>query len=121
MLEHFSRGNVMALCTNLENLNTILSDFTHEDCENVRRLLSFRKLVENSPMEERIKLLTDTDYFLKVLKKELKKTNEYIDNFHLFLRCLHVLVQDLPKSSLGKQVNAGTVSKNNPLTKYFVR
>ncbi|RZC34411.1 origin recognition complex subunit 3 [Asbolus verrucosus] len=103
MLEHFSYGNAMALCKR-KNINSVLVEFNHDDFENVRRFLSFRKLVESESPENKILLLTDDDYFRKVLKKEIKKITKYIANLHLFLKCLQILVCDLPKAPLGKQV-----------------
>lgn len=94
----------MALCTNFRESQAILSKFSQEDCENARRLLSFRKLVESESYENRIKLLTDDNYLKKVLYDQLVHLHYYVMAFHLFIRCLHVLVQDLPNSPLGKQV-----------------
>lgn len=105
MLQHFSQGNAMALCTKSRDIPKVLQQFSHDDFEEVRHLLSFRKLVEASPPAERITLLTDDDYFKKVLHKELMKLHEYLYTFHLFLRCLHIMVTDLPKNPLGRQVN----------------
>lgn len=104
MLEHFSQGNAMALCTKGKEVPKFLHQFSHDDFENVRHLLSFRKLVEASPPKERIQLLTDDTHFKEVLQKELIKLHEYLYMFHVFLKCLHVMVADLPKYPLGKQV-----------------
>lgn len=95
----------MALCNmNKSTTKQIIEDFTHEDLENVRHLISFRKLVEKEPYENRISLLTDDDYFRLVLSEEIIKIQKYIRRLHIFLSCLLILVQDLPKTPLGKQV-----------------
>lgn len=105
MLEHFCYGNAMALCyNNKEGIKQILTDFTHEDYENVRHVMSFRKLVENESYENRISLLTDDDYLKNVLLQELNKINKYTRRLHVFLKCLLICVEDLPKAPLGKQV-----------------
>lgn len=104
MLEHFSQGNAMALCTKTKDIPKLLDQFSHEDFEDVRHLLSFRKLVEGAPPKERITLLTDDAFFRKILQEELMKLHEYLYTFHFFLKCLHTLVADLPKYPLGKQV-----------------
>ncbi|GJQ82482.1 hypothetical protein Trydic_g14472 [Trypoxylus dichotomus] len=83
MLEHFSYGAAMTLCTK-RNSNDVIEKFSHEDCENVRRLLSFRRLVDNESNRNKIKLLTDDDYFKSVLQEEI--------------------FADLPKNQLGKQI-----------------
>lgn len=106
MMEHFCHGNAMVLC-NLDKKETkeFIKNFDHESLENVRRLKSFRKLVENESYENQIKLLTNDDYFRIVLSDEIIKLQKYIRRFHIFLECLLILVADLPKAPLGKQVS----------------
>lgn len=106
MLEHFCYGNAMALCSsNKQEITQILTKFTHEDYENVRHLMSFRKLVERESYKNRISLLTDDDHLKNVLLKETSQIQKYIRRLHLFLRCLFILVADLPQAPLGKQVS----------------
>ncbi|KAJ8929297.1 hypothetical protein NQ314_018004 [Rhamnusium bicolor] len=105
MAEHFSSGNAMSLCNSNKNeVKQILNGFTHEDCENVRQIMSFRKLVESESYANRIKLLTDDAYFKKILEQEISKINKYIKRLHIFLKCLFIMVEDLPKAPLGKQI-----------------
>lgn len=104
MLEHYSYGNAMALCTSIEYLKGILKKFNNDDCENVRQLMSFRRLVESRSYKERINLLLDDEYFKETLYDEIIKMYDYVNHLHLFIKCLHVLVCDLPKSPLGHQV-----------------
>lgn len=105
MLEHFSQGNQMALCCSKNKIDEILDVFTHEDFENVRYLLTFRRLVENEKdYDKRIKLIEDDTFFRPILKEELLKLHKYLSYFHLFIKCLYCLTYDLPKSPLGKQV-----------------
>ncbi|XP_018563187.1 origin recognition complex subunit 3 isoform X2 [Anoplophora glabripennis] len=116
MAEHFCYGNAMALCSfDKKKITQTLTKFSHEDFENVRRLISFRKLVENESYENRIKLLTDDEYLKIVLEEEINKIIKYIRRLHIFLKCLLIMVEDLPKAPLGKQVRelySVTVSKN---------
>lgn len=104
-MEHFCYGNAMALC-NLDKKRTseIIESFDHDSIENVRHLKSFRKLVENESYENQIKLLTDDEYFGTVLNDEIIKIQKYIRRLHMFMECLLILVADLPKAPLGKQV-----------------
>nr|XP_022902231.1 origin recognition complex subunit 3 [Onthophagus taurus] len=104
MLEHFSFGNAMTLCTNYKKLKTILKDFDHESCENARRILSFRKMVEKESPENQIKLLTDDDYFKESLKNEIQNVIRYLHLYHLLLKCLFALTKSLPKQPLGKEI-----------------
>lgn len=66
--------------------------------------MSFRRFVESSPPGERVLLLTDDAHLRNVLPKELRKLQEHVYLFHVFLKCLHVLVADLPRCPLGKQL-----------------
>ncbi|ERL84124.1 hypothetical protein D910_01470 [Dendroctonus ponderosae] len=105
MMEHFSHGNAMALCLMEKTaIKNVLVDFNHEDCENVRHLLSFRNLVESEPYEQRIKLITDDEYFKQAVCDKVVAIQRYIKRLHVFLRCLHALVYDLPGSPLGKNL-----------------
>lgn len=104
MLEHFSQGNARALCVKTKDISKILDQFSHDDLEDVRHLLSFRKLVENSTPEDRIALLTDDAFLKKTILIELTNLHKYLYTFHFFLKCLFELVSDLPKYPLGKQV-----------------
>lgn len=105
MLEHFCYGNAKSLCVSgKKEIKHTLENFTHEDYENVRQLLSFRRLVEGESYENRIKLLTDDDFLKNVVLEETDKLRKYIRRFHFFLRYLYILVWDLPKAPLGKQV-----------------
>lgn len=105
MMEHFCQGDAMVLCSySKKETNELIENFDHESLENVRRLMSFRRLVESESYENRIKLLTDDDYFKQVLKTDIIKIQKYLRRLHIFLECLLALVSDLPKAPLGKQV-----------------
>lgn len=96
----------MALCSLDKNhTKNIIETFDHDSLENVRLLKSFRKLVESDSHENRIKLLTDDEYFRTVLNQEIIKIQKYIKRLHIFLECLLILVADLPTAPLGKQVS----------------
>ncbi|KAJ8948400.1 hypothetical protein NQ318_009908 [Aromia moschata] len=96
MAEHFSQGNARALCTSdSKEIKRILQSFTHEDCENEGK---------NETYQNRIKLLSDDEYFKSVLEEEITKIRKCVRRLHVFLKCLHFLVNDLPKAPLGKQV-----------------
>lgn len=105
MMEHFCHGNAMVLC-NLEKKRTseAIKNFDHDSLESARHVMSFRRLVENESYENRILLLTNDNYFRRVLNENIVKIQKYIRRLHLFLECLLILVVDLPKAPLGKQV-----------------
>lgn len=105
MMEHFCHGNAMVLCDlDRHKTNELIKNCDHDTLENVRHLMSFRKLVESESYENRIKLLTDDNHFRLVLKEEIIKIQKYIRRLHIFLECLLILVADLPQAPLGKQV-----------------
>ncbi|XP_060518938.1 origin recognition complex subunit 3 [Cylas formicarius] len=119
-MEHFEYGNGISLCTldKYELQDLITNQFDHEDFENVRQIFSFRKLVENESPKNKIKLLTDDDYFGQVLYEKVYDLQKYIKRFHIFLRCLHVLVRDLPGHPLGQQIREiYAVAVSNNITK----
>lgn len=106
MMEHFCYGNAMALCQiDRKEVKELLGMFNHEDCENIRQLMSFRTLVESESHQNRIKLLTDDTYFKKIVLEKIVIIQRYIRRLHIFLKCLHCLVTDLPGSPLGKNVS----------------
>lgn len=106
MMEHFSRGNAMALCQiDKKEVKSILNIFTHDDCENMRQLPSFRTLVESETYENQIKLFKDDDYFKMVAYEKIVLIQKYIKRFHVFLKCLHALVDELPELPLGQNVS----------------
>lgn len=103
--DHFTYGNAMALC-NLSKYVTqeTIHEFTEDDFESVKQLPSYKKLVESESKEVQVKLLVDNDYFAEVLYQKICDMQMYIKLLHLFLRCLLVLVEDLPRAPLGKKV-----------------
>ncbi|CAG9769059.1 unnamed protein product [Ceutorhynchus assimilis] len=115
IMEHFCYGNAMALCQlNRHDVKEILEVFTHEDFENVRHLMSFRKFVESEPYENQIRLLTDDEYFKLIVHEKIIIIQRYIRGFHVVLKCLYTLVSDLPGAPLGKnyrEIYAYAVSK----------
>lgn len=113
MLQHYSQSNAMALCIDSDKTDTVVDSFTAEDLESVRRLMSFRQYVEsNSDPQSRIDLLENDEYLRRVLKNELRDFHSYLYCFHAFIKCLTLLVTDLPKGPLGKQVMFTKVARN---------
>lgn len=44
-------------------------------------------------------------FFQRIVLDMIKTLQEYTDNFHVALKCLHILTNDLPQSPLGKHVS----------------
>ena len=105
MLEHYSQGNIYALCSNFIETPNIINSLSHNDLENIRRLLSFRPYVESQTDNKAIiQLLTDDEYLKNELFYMARNVHDYWFFFHFSLQVLHVLVNDLPKYPFGKQV-----------------
>ncbi|XP_047935769.2 origin recognition complex subunit 3 isoform X2 [Anser cygnoides] len=104
IVEHFYTQPLSVLCCHQGELKTRINSLSHNQCENIRRLPSFRRYVENQPSEKQIALLT-TDSFLKeTVQRLLEDLNVYHENYFPVLRCLHVFTSSLPKYPLGKQI-----------------
>uniref|UniRef100_A0A8C3BW74 Origin recognition complex subunit 3 n=1 Tax=Cairina moschata TaxID=8855 RepID=A0A8C3BW74_CAIMO len=104
IVEHFYTQPLSVLCCHQEEVKKRINSLSHNQCENIRRLPSFRRYVENQPSEKQIALLT-TDGFLKeTVQQLLDDLNVYHENYFPVLRCLHVFTSSLPKYPLGKQI-----------------
>ncbi|XP_058163119.1 origin recognition complex subunit 3 isoform X2 [Dasypus novemcinctus] len=104
LLEHFYSQPLSVLCCNLPEAKRRINFLSDNQCENIRRLPSFRRYVEKQPSEKQVALLTNE----KILKEEtqslLEKLNIYHTNYFLVLRCLHKFTASLPKFPLGRQI-----------------
>lgn len=108
LLEHFCRGPIYALCSatsDRDELEEIVDQLSAADLESIRQLQSFRPLIEslNNPQEV-IDFLTKDDYLRRMLPSILIDVHNFWFNFHCAMEMLLVLVHDLPKAPLGKQL-----------------
>uniref|UniRef100_A0A8C9MIM5 Origin recognition complex subunit 3 n=1 Tax=Serinus canaria TaxID=9135 RepID=A0A8C9MIM5_SERCA len=104
IVEHFYSQPLSVLCCHLVDIKKRVYSLSHDQCENIRRLPSFRRYVEKQESGKQIELLTN-DSFLKVeTKKLLEDLHVYHENYVRILRCLHVFTSSLPKYPLGKQI-----------------
>ncbi|XP_061845414.1 origin recognition complex subunit 3 isoform X2 [Colius striatus] len=104
IVEHFYSQPLSILCCQMADVKTRVNSLSHEQCENVRRLPSFRRYVEGQVSENQIALLTADNYLKEVVQKLLEDLHVYHENYIPVLRCLHVLTSSLPKYPLGKQI-----------------
>lgn len=63
MIQHFYANNVSSLCCNSDKMESRLSSLTNEDLEEIKKLPSIEKYLEQSKLEDK---LLDDDKF-KVL------------------------------------------------------
>ncbi|KFP79049.1 Origin recognition complex subunit 3, partial [Apaloderma vittatum] len=61
VVEHFYSQPLSILCCQLEDIKKRVKALGHDQCENIRRLPSFRRYVENQVSEKQIALLTADD------------------------------------------------------------
>ncbi|NXX88465.1 ORC3 protein, partial [Centropus bengalensis] len=104
ILEHFFCQPLSVLCCQLGDAKKKVNSLSHNQCENVRRLPSFRRYVESQASEQQIALLTEDNFLKETIQKLLEDLHIYHENYIPVLRCLHVFTSSLPKYPLGKQI-----------------
>ncbi|XP_069707356.1 origin recognition complex subunit 3 isoform X1 [Phaenicophaeus curvirostris] len=104
ILEHFYSEPLSVLCCQLVDAKKRVNSLSHNQCENIRRLPSFRRYVESQVSEKQIALLTADGFLKEVVQKLLEDLHVYHENYIPVLRCLHVFTSSLPKYPLGKQI-----------------
>ncbi|XP_048209811.1 origin recognition complex subunit 3 isoform X1 [Perognathus longimembris pacificus] len=104
LLEHFYSQPLSVLCCNLPEAKRRINFLSISQCEDIRRLPSFRRYVEKQASEKQVALLTN-ERFLKVETQSLlENLHVYHLNYFLVLRCLHNFTSSLPKYPLGRQI-----------------
>ncbi|NXV76497.1 ORC3 protein, partial [Atlantisia rogersi] len=104
MVEHFYSEPLSVLCCQLEEAKRRINSLSHDQCENIRKLPSFRRYVECQVSEKQIALLTEDSVLKETVRKLLEDLDAYHENYIAVLRCLHVFTSSLPKFPLGKQI-----------------
>lgn len=96
MLEHFI-SRPLNCRFNKEKLS-------HAELESIRKTCSsFRKYVEAQKYtQNKINLIEDDKIFADLLPDLMKENDKFWHEFHLSLRILEILFDDLPKNDLGK-------------------
>ncbi|XP_065486820.1 origin recognition complex subunit 3 isoform X2 [Caloenas nicobarica] len=104
IVEHFYSQPLSVLCCPLVDAKKRVNSLSRDQCENIRRLPSFRRYVENQVSEKQILLLTADNFLKEITQKLLEDLHVYHENYVSVLRCLHVFTSSLPKYPLGKQI-----------------
>ncbi|XP_040330073.1 origin recognition complex subunit 3 isoform X4 [Herpailurus yagouaroundi] len=96
LLEHFYSQPLSVLCCNLSEAKRRINFLSENQCENIRRLPSFRRHVEKQASEKQVELLTN-ERFLKIrelyctcLEKNIWDSEEYASALQL----LRMLAKD---------------------------
>ncbi|XP_045150269.1 origin recognition complex subunit 3 isoform X2 [Echinops telfairi] len=104
LLEHFYSQPLSVLCCSLPEAKRRINFLSDDQCENIRRLPSFRRYVENQASEKQIALLTNERFLKEEAQSLLENLHVYHTNYFLVLRCLHKFTCSLPKYPLGRQI-----------------
>ncbi|XP_032537682.1 origin recognition complex subunit 3 isoform X2 [Chiroxiphia lanceolata] len=104
IVEHFYSQPLSVLCCQLVDLQKRVHSLSHDQCENIRRLPSFRRYVEEQESGKQVALLTTDNFLKEETQKLLEDLHVYHENYVSVLRCLHVFTSSLPKYPLGKQI-----------------
>ncbi|XP_041352594.1 origin recognition complex subunit 3-like [Gigantopelta aegis] len=104
VLDHYMRDSLSQLCRPETDLHDTVSQLTHAQLERLRQTPSLMTYVESCPANKIGKLLEDDKYLKKEAVDLFSKLHKYHRIFFPMLRCLHVLVANLPKHPLGKQL-----------------
>jgi len=100
--EHFYRTPASALCCDLSTGLSRLASMNNSELDSVRRLPSFREMVEKMEGDEGVNLLVDAE---SCKEKVGDLMTEFVSHTRLFtglVRALFHLVKDLPRKPLGK-------------------
>ncbi|XP_032957053.1 origin recognition complex subunit 3 isoform X2 [Rhinolophus ferrumequinum] len=104
LLEHFCSQPLSVLCCNLPEAKRRINFLSDNQCENIRRLPSFRRYVEKQAAEKQVALLTNERFLKEETQSLLENLHVYHTNYFLVLRCLHQFTSSLPKCPLGRQI-----------------
>ncbi|XP_063580966.1 origin recognition complex subunit 3 isoform X4 [Pongo abelii] len=104
LLEHFYSQPLSVLCCNLPEAKRRINFLSNNQCENIRRLPSFRRHVEKQASEKQVALLTNERCLKEETQLLLENLHIYHMNYFLVLRCLHKFTSSLPKYPLGRQI-----------------
>ncbi|KAL2792287.1 origin recognition complex subunit 3 isoform 2, partial [Daubentonia madagascariensis] len=104
LLEHFYSQPLSVLCCNLPEAKRRINFLSDNQCENIRRLPSFRRYVEKQASEKQVALLTNERFLKEETQSLLENLHVYHTNYFLVLRCLHKFTSSLPKYPLGRQI-----------------
>ena len=100
--EHIYRTPATFLCTDLKTAQSKLKNLNENELDSIRRLPSFKALVEKSEGDEGVKLLVDKEACVKKVSQLLEDFHANLSLFTVMVKCLHFLVCDLPRKPLGK-------------------
>ncbi|XP_040596292.1 origin recognition complex subunit 3 isoform X1 [Mesocricetus auratus] len=104
LLEHFYLQPLSVLCCDLPEAKKRIKCFSVNQCENIRRLPSFRRYVEKQASGKQVALLTNETVLKEETQLLLENLHVYHMNYFLVLRCLHSFTSCLPKYPLGRQI-----------------
>ncbi|KAK7792913.1 hypothetical protein R5R35_007991 [Gryllus longicercus] len=102
MMEHFCGQNWKELCCKLDSLRE--KKINSKDLPSMRSLPSMLRYMDNLEEEDKQKLMNDDQHLHKTILKLLNHLLKKVHLFHIGLKCLNIMVADLPKKPLGTHV-----------------
>lgn len=102
--EHFYRSPASILCCDSNTLKDRLASLNNLELDCVRRLPSMRKYIESLPLDEQADLLTSSSACKQTISELMKNLTEHVGLFTCLVKCLNLLVNDLPRKPLGKSL-----------------
>uniref|UniRef100_A0A8C6WDQ3 Origin recognition complex subunit 3 n=1 Tax=Nannospalax galili TaxID=1026970 RepID=A0A8C6WDQ3_NANGA len=102
--KHFYSQPLSVLCCDLPEAKKRIKFLSVNQCENIRRLPSFRRYVEQQTPEKQVALLTNETCLKEETQSLLENLHVYHMKYFLILRCLHNFTSSLPKYPLGRQI-----------------
>ncbi|XP_070504298.1 origin recognition complex subunit 3 [Chironomus tepperi] len=106
MLEQYSTNFFASLYTLGSVYSEMIEELSHENCEWLRRnCMTFRHYVENHEDPQlRIDLITKDEKLKQFIPKKASRALRFYFQFFCCLRMLAILIEDLPRNNLGKQL-----------------
>lgn len=106
MLEQYSTNLFAPMYSGGSVYHHMIDGMSHDDCEWIRRhCMSFRHYVEaHDNPQHRIDLITNDEKFKQLIPKKASRALRFYFQFFCCLRMLAVLIEDLPRNNLGKQL-----------------
>merc|ERR1719376_785009 len=105
VIEHYRKQPLSVLCCmDLESSLLAVDQLKNNQLKQVAHLESVKKYLAKMNTSDAKKILTTAGLLRKETKKSVKEIYRYHEKYFLFLKCLHLLVKDIPSAPMGKQL-----------------
>lgn len=104
MLEHFTSQSSSFLCCPASKRASVLRNTSTTQLDILRRLPSFKALVEAAPPKEQVMLLLDEDHTKATITTLLEELDAWYARFCVLVKVVNALTCKLPGAPIGRQV-----------------